>query len=145
MKINAHYFHNYIVNVSKENFFEAVSTPTGLNNWWTLQCSGFPKLNEVYNLNFTDEYNWFAKISKIEVNQFIEFSMLEAKEEWLPTQFGFKLTKIDSNQTEIEFYYTNWTAISKEYKVASFFWAMLLKQLKNYLETRIITPFEKRN
>lgn len=138
-------YHDFVVNVSKEKFFEAVSTPTGLNNWWTLQCSGIPKLNEVYNLNFTDEFNWFAKISQFEENKCIEFSMLDAMEEWLPTQFGFKLIEINSNKTEIEFYHTNWNEVSKEYKVASFCWAMLLNQLKNYLENGIITPFSERN
>lgn len=138
-------YHDFVVNVSKEKFFEAVATPKGLNNWWTLQCSGIPKLNEVYNLNFTDDYNWFAKISKFEDNEEIEFSMTDAMEEWMPTQFGFKLNEINSNKTEIEFYHTNWSEISKEYKVASFCWAMLLSQLKNYLENGIITPFEERN
>lgn len=138
-------YHDFVVNVSKEKFFEAVSTPYGLNNWWTLQSSGNPKLNEIYNLNFTDEFNWFAKISKFEENKCIEFSMAEAMEEWLPTQFGFKLHEINSNKTEIEFYHTNWKAITKEYKVASFCWAMLLNQLKDYLEKGIITPFEERN
>lgn len=138
-------YHNFVVNVSKEKFFEAVSTPTGLNNWWTLQCNGIPKLSEVYNLNFTDEYNWFAKISKFEDNESIEYSMLDAMEEWLPTQFGFKLNEINANKTEIEFYHTNWKEVSKEYKVASFCWAMLLNQLKNYLENGIITPFKDRN
>lgn len=138
-------YHDFVVNVSKEKFFEAVSTPTGLNNWWTLQCSGIPKLNEVYNLNFTDEFNWYAKISQFEENICIEFSMVEAMEEWLPTQFGFKLNEINTNKTEIEFYHTNWNEVSKEYKVASFCWAMLLNQLKNYLEKGIITPFSERN
>ena len=138
-------YHDFVVNVSKEKFFEAVSKPTGLNNWWTLQCSGYPKLEEVYNLNFTDEFNWFAKISKFEENKCIEFSMAEAMEEWLPTKFGFKLHEINSEKTEIEFYHSNWKEITKEYRIASFCWAMLLNQLKDYLEKGIITPFSERN
>lgn len=138
-------YHDFVVNVSKEKFFEAVSKPTGLNNWWTLRCSGNPKLEEIYNLNFTDEFNWFAKISKFEENKCIEFSMAEAMEEWLPTKFGFKLHEINPEKTEIEFYHSNWKAITKEYRIASFCWAMLLNQLKNYLEKGIITPFSERN
>ena len=57
----------------------------------------------------------------------------------------FKLNEINPNKTEIEFYHTNWKAITKEYKVASFCWAMLLNQLKDYLEKGIITPFSERN
>ena len=48
-------------------------------------------------------------------------------------------------KTEIEFYHSNWSEITKEFKVASFCWASLLSQMKLYLETGIITPFNKRN
>lgn len=138
-------FHTYQVAVSKAAFFEAVTTPAGLNNWWTLQCTGTPKLEEIYNFNFTDQFNWYAKISKYEEYSCVEFSMLQAMEEWLPTKFGFVLTEISENLTEISFYHSHWETESKEFKVASFCWAMLLNQLKNYLEKGIITPFENRN
>lgn len=138
-------YHDFTINVSKEKVFEAIATAEGLNNWWTLKCTGKFELTEVINLNFTDEYNWYAKISKFEENTLIEFSMTEAMEEWLPTQFGFKLNAINSEKTEIEFYHSNWTEVTKEYRVASYCWAILLSQLKQYLELGIITPFEKRN
>ncbi len=138
-------YHDLVIYVPKCKVFQAIATNDGMNNWWTLKCKGEFKKGEIINLNFTDEYNWYAKIEDYSKDNCIEFSMINAKEEWLPTRFGFGLKEDKPNNTTVEFYHKNWTAINKEYRVASFCWAMLLSQLKNYLENGIITPFEKRN
>lgn len=142
---NFHIFHLLAINANKEVIFDAISTPKGLNDWWTLKSSGIPKLNEVYNLNFTDEYNWYATISKLEKNKIIEFSIIDAKEEWLSTTFGFYLEEKNANVIHLHFYHKNWKSISIEFKTANYCWGQLLSQLKKYLETGEITPFEKRN
>ncbi|MEW5675297.1 SRPBCC domain-containing protein [Flavobacterium enshiense] len=138
-------YHDFTINVSKETIFEAISTPEGLNNWWTLRCSGAPALNEKYNLYFAEEYNWFAVISKFVANEAIEFKMTHAMAEWMPTSFGFKLEELKPNQTYVQFYHENWNEVSQEFRIASYCWANLLRQMKHYLEDGIITPFEQRN
>ena len=136
--------HNFTIHSNAKKVFETISTPEGLNNWWTLKCSGKPALNEEYNLNFTDEYDWFAKISKFEENKFIEFSMVKAMEDWMPTKFGFELNE-DGNQTHVHFYHTNWQEQNQHYGITSYCWANLLRQMKVYIEKGIITEFSKRN
>lgn len=138
-------FHDFYIDSPKEKVFDAVSKPEGLNNWWPLYSSGTPGLDEEYNLFFGEEYNWFAKISKFSKNESIEFSMTEAMDEWIATRFGFILTEEEPNQTYVQFYHTNWKEITREFRTASFCWADLLRQLKQYLEKGIITPFEKRS
>lgn len=138
-------YHDFSINTSSSKVFEAISTPEGFNNWWTLRCSGKANPNEEYNFYFGEDYNWFAKISKLKINEEIEFCMTQAMEEWMPTRFGFILSEDVPNITTVQFYHTNWKEISKEFRVASFCWADLLRQLKQYLEKGIITPFEQRN
>ncbi|UOK42017.1 MULTISPECIES: SRPBCC family protein [Flavobacterium] len=138
-------YHDLIINVSREKVFEAVSTPQGLNNWWTLHCKGKPGLNEKYNLYFGEGYDWFASLSKFNENEAIEFSMTDAMEEWLPTSFGFILKQENGDRTYVQFYHTNWYEVSQEFRIASYCWANLLRELKQYLEKGIITPFEDRN
>lgn len=137
--------HDFYINVSKEKVFEAISSPNGLNNWWTLQCTGQAKLDEEYNLYFGDEYNWFAKVSKFKMNEEIEFKMTKATEDWQPTRFVFILTEEKPNVTYVQFYHSNWQEANKNYRISSYCWGSLLSQLKQYLEKGIITPFEARN
>lgn len=138
-------YHDFLINVPKEKVFEAVATPHGFNNWWTLQSSGKPGPGEKFNFNFTDQYNWFAEISDFRENEKIEFTMTEAMDEWLQTRFGFILSEDEPSVTTVQFYHAGWKEVSKEFRAASFCWADLLRQLKQYLEKGIITPFEKRN
>ena len=138
-------YHDFNINTSKEKVFEAVSTHYGLDNWWTQRSSGKQEIGSVFNLYFSEEYNWFAEISILIHNEQVEFKMTKAKEEWLPTSFGFILTEEKPEITSVQFYHKDWAAISKEFRVASFCWADLLRQMKQYLEKGIITPFNERN
>ena len=138
-------YHDLIINVPNNKVFEAFSTTHGLNNWWTLKCNGKFEIGEIINLNFTDDYNWYAKIEKLIPNKEIEFSMINATEEWMPTHFGFILHEENLTKTSLEFYHSHWKTITKEYRVTSYCWASLLSQMKQYLEEGIITPFKKRN
>lgn len=138
-------YHDLTINVTAEKVFDAVSTPYGLSDWWINRCSGKCELGAVYNLYFSDEYNWFAEIVKLIHNEEIEFKMTKAMPEWMPTSFGFILKEEKSNITSVQFYHKGWTEISKEFRITSYCWANLLRQLKDYLEKGIITPFEERN
>lgn len=138
-------FHDFVIHATIDKVFEAVSTPKGLDNWWTKKSSGKQEIGSVYNLYFSEEYDWFAEIKILSLNDTIEFKILKAKEEWLPTSFGFIVTKIDTSLTSVEFYHKDWETTSKEYKIANFCWAELFLQMKQYLEKGIITPFNKRN
>lgn len=137
-------YHDFWISASAEKIFDTVSTPYGLNNWWTQKCSGKCEIGAVYNLYFTEEYNWLAEITLLIHNEAIEFKMKKATSDWLPTSFGFILKEERPNFTKVSFYHKDWEDHSQEYRIANFCWGSLLKQLKQYLEKGIITPFEER-
>lgn len=137
-------YHSLLINAAPNEVFDAVSLPKHLDNWWTLKSSGKPELNSEYNLNFTDDYNWYCKVSEMETNQSIHFTMTQSDKDWNPTTFGFVLEEKD-NGTLVKFSHKNWPENNDYFKHSSFCWAMLLNGLKNYLEKGSIIPFEKRN
>lgn len=137
-------YHNLVINTSPEQVFKAVSEPEHLNNWWTLKSSGKAELDQEYNLNFTDAYNWYCKVSELKRNTSIHFKMTESDEDWAPTIFGFDLEKIEKG-TYLRFSHRNWQQTNDHFKIASFCWAMLMNSLKNYLEKGVVIPFQERN
>ena len=137
-------FHNLIIIASTKDVFDAVSLPIHLNNWCTLKSSGIPVLNSEYNLNFTDDFNWYCKVSHILINKSIHFSMTKSDSDWNPTTFGFHLEQQDKG-TMVKFSHENWQEANQHFKHSSFCWAILLNGLKNYLEKGVIIPFEERN
>ena len=137
-------FHSLLINASKQEVFNAVSLPEHLDNWWTLKSFGKPKLGETYNLNFTDEYDWFCQVTVCKSNDSFYLKMTNSDKDWNPTTFGFDLEE-QENGTYLNFSHVDWAETNFEFKNSSFCWAMLLFGLKNYLEKGIIIPFEERN
>lgn len=142
--MNYSIYHNLAIKASPKDIFDAVSLPKHLDNWWTLKSSGKPEINSEYNLNFTDDYNWFCKVSKVTPNTSFYLKMTKSDADWNPTTFGFDLVE-NNGETIVKFSHLNWPEANDHFKYSSFCWAMLLKGLKNYLEKGIIIPFEKRN
>lgn len=137
-------YHNLLINVPPKQVFDAVTLPEHLNSWWTLKASGKPELNSEYNLNFTDDYNWFCRVIQIKKDKLFYLKMTKADADWNPTTFGFNLEP-KNNATYLKFSHTNWPKNNDHLKHSSFCWAMLLNGLKNYLEQGVIIPFKERN
>ncbi|MCK0178043.1 SRPBCC domain-containing protein [Flavobacteriaceae bacterium S0862] len=137
-------YHNLVINASLKEVFDVVSLPNHLDNWWTLKSSGKPELHTEYNLNFTDEYDWYCKVSKVELIKSFHLKMTKSDDDWNSTTFGFDLEEAN-NGTLLKFSHINWPKENNHFKHSSFCWALLLNGLKNYLEKREIIPFDKRN
>ena len=59
-------YHSLYIKAPINRVFDAISEPDHLNNWWTIKSSGKLELHTIYNLNFTDEFNWFGEVAKCE-------------------------------------------------------------------------------
>lgn len=136
-------YHDLVIKSDKFSVFRAISEPEHLENWWPLKCSGIPKVGEEYNFNFTDTYDWYAKVESYKIWEFIHYKMTKSDKDWEPTTFGFDLEETD-NGVRVKFFHANWQECNAHFKHSSFCWALLLKGLKDYLEKGIIIPFEKR-
>ncbi|WP_142783662.1 SRPBCC family protein [Changchengzhania lutea] len=137
-------YHNLLIKASPKQVFDAVTKPEHLNNWWSLKSSGRPELGAEYNLNFTDDFNWYCKVSDVQKNTSIYFKMTKSDKDWEGTTFGFDLEPKD-NATWLKFSHENWKMPNDNFKHSSFCWAMLLNGLKNYVEKGKIVPFQDRN
>ena len=101
-------------------------------------------MSEEYNLNFTDQYNWYCKVSKLKQNESIYLKRTAADADWNPTTFGFHL-ETHEYIALLKFTHTNWQKNNHEFRNTSYFWALLLKGLKKYIETGVVVLFEVRN
>jgi len=135
--------HDLVIKTSPEQVFNAITQPKHLNNWWTLKSSGQPKLDTEYNLNFTDKYDWYCKVSEVKANQSFYLKMTQSDDNWNPTTFGFNL-KNHEHGTLVEFTHKDWLENNHEFRNTSYCWALLFKGLKTYLEKGVIVPFEDR-
>lgn len=137
-------YHHLHIEKSPETVFGALTQPEHLNNWWPLKSSGEPKVGAEYNFYFGDEYDWYGKVTHCLPNSFFQVKMTKSNEDWDSTSFGFDLEG-DKKGTKVTFQHIGWPACNTHFKTASYCWAILLKDLKNYIENGVIVPFEKRS
>lgn len=136
-------YHDVVINATNKEVFDRIVEPEHLKNWWPLSCSGKPKMNEIYNFYFDEEYDWYGKVINIQPLSSFHIKMEKSDPDWDPTSFGFDLEEIKSG-VQLKFWHEGWPKCNTHFKRSSYCWAMLLNGLKNYTEKGIIVPFSER-
>lgn len=136
-------FHQFPIKASRQQVFDALATPAGLDAWWTLRAAGEPVEGAEYVLNFGPEYDWRARVVRCEPGRAFEFEMTLAMDDWLGARVSFVLEEQDG-VTELRFQHTGWPTVSEHYCISSFCWAMYLRLLKRYVECGEVVPYEAR-
>ncbi len=135
--------HDLTISAPISRVFATITNPEHLENWWPLRCSGSPETGSEYNFFFTEEYDWYGKVTKVEENHSFHIAMTRSTPDWDPTSFGFDLEQ-EGEAVQLRFWHTGWPECNAHFRRSSFCWAMLLNGLKNYAEKGIIIPFDER-
>ena len=136
-------FHNFPIRGSANDVFEAISTPRGLNSWWSKTCDAAPARDAEYTFGFGPGYDWRATASRWIPNAEFELTLTEADEDWRGTRIGFKLNE-SAGVTGVSFHHLAWPQANEHYRVSCFCWAMYLRLLKRYVEFGEVVPYEDR-
>jgi uncharacterized protein YndB with AHSA1/START domain len=140
----ANIFHQFQIKASKQQVFQAIATPAGLDSWWTKRSSGHPSEGTTWQLWYGPEYDWRATVTRCVPDSEFELQLTDAMEDWVKTRVGFVLTENDG-VTTVQFHHIGWTELSQHYCISSFCWAMYLRLLKRYVERGEVTPYEARD
>jgi uncharacterized protein YndB with AHSA1/START domain len=136
-------FQDLPINAPLGDVFRTISTPAGLDSWWTERSSGEPGVNAHYDLYFGPEYHWRAKVTRCQPDQEFELVMTDADSDWLGTRIGFQLEPRDG-ATWLHFHHTGWPKQNEHYRVSCNCWAMYLRILRRRLEYGETVPYEDR-
>lgn len=131
------------IKASRQQVFDAVSTPAGLARWWTKRSSGESREGAEYELWFGPEYDWRAVVSRCVPGSEFELKLVSAMPDWLGTRVGFVLDE-QEGVTQVRFHHLGWPVANEHYCVSSHCWAMYLRLLRRYLEHGEEVPYEDR-
>ena len=123
--------------------FDAVSTPQGLESWWTVRAGGTPALGAEYALFFGPEYDWRATVTECVPARAFELEMVRADADWQGTRVGFRLDG-RNDRTWLQFHHTGWPAVNEHYRISCSCWALYLRILRRHLEFGESVPYERR-
>lgn len=141
--MSADILHDFPIAAAPTRVFEAITTPAGLDQWWTVRSSGTPQPGTEYQLWFGPEYDWRAVVSIARPNQAFELRLTKAMVDWLGTRVGFLLAPTAAG-TQLQFYHAGWNGATEHFRISSFCWAMYLRVLRRYLEYGEQVPYDER-
>lgn len=123
--------------------FPAVSTPAGLDAWWTERCTGTPALGGTFGLHFPGGYDWRAEVVQHQPDQAFELALTVAMPDWVGTRVGFRLTPTGDG-THLAFHHSGWAAATGHYRTTAYCWALYLRLLARHVTLGEVVPYARR-
>jgi uncharacterized protein YndB with AHSA1/START domain len=134
---------DFPIRASARRVFEAISTPHGLDCWWTKSSTGQPTENAEYTLGFGPQYEWKARVTRCVPDSEFELELTEADADWTGTRIGFRLLHQDGTTT-VRFHHIGWPQVNEHYRVSCHCWAMYLRLLRRNIEHGEFIAYEDR-
>src|SRR5215831_8371460 len=100
-------FHHLQINAAPQDVFQAISTPAGVDAWWSKRSSGGATEGATWELWFGPSYDWRATVSRCVPNQAFEWQMTSAHRDWQGTRVGFELSA-QPRSTQVRFHHLGW-------------------------------------
>ena len=136
-------YHDFPINAPLQRVYDAISTPRGLDAWWTQTSNGQPVAGAEYDLGFGPGYDWRARVTRLVPATEFELELTRADPDWLGTRVGFQLGGREG-VTDVRFHHTGWPAPNEHWRISCYCWAMYLRILRRYLAHGETVPYEKR-
>ncbi|HMA43615.1 MAG TPA: SRPBCC domain-containing protein [Gemmatimonadales bacterium] len=136
-------YHDLPIKAPPERVYAAVSTPQGLDAWWTKRSSGRPSEGMEYELWFGPEFDWRARVTRAAAPSDFELQLTRADPDWLDTRVRFRLER-SGDATFVRFSHTGWPTPNEHWRISCYCWAMYLRILRRYLEHGEMVPYERR-
>ena len=135
--------HDLPIKAPLDRVFQAVSTPQGLDCWWTERSAGRPVVGAEFELWFAPDYDWRAEVTRCVPGSEFELRMVRADGDWIDTRVGFRLEDREGT-IWVRFYHTGWPSPNEHYRISCNCWALYLRILRRYLEHGETVPYERR-
>ena len=135
--------HRFPIHASAERVFEAITSPKGLDAWWTLESQGQPTVGTSYRFYFDPQYDWHGKVTEAVPHRVIEWRFTDAEPDWTGTMLRIELEEKDG-WTWVEFAHNGWADTGEHFRITSYCWAAYLRLLRLYLEEGSIAPYAER-
>jgi len=135
--------HDLLIGAPRPDVFRAITTPAGLDAWWSLDSEGLAQPGSEWRLGFGPGFEWRARVTRCVPDSEFEWEITRADADWTGTQVRFHL-RDDGAGTALRFEHTGWPAVNDHFRTSSCCWAMYLRLLRKLLEDGTVVPYGRR-
>jgi uncharacterized protein YndB with AHSA1/START domain len=83
-------YHDFPIKAPVERVYAAVSTPQGLDAWWTKRSAGTATEGAEWELGFGPTFEWRARVTRAAATTEFELQLTTASPDWVGTRVGFR-------------------------------------------------------
>ncbi|MBL7004766.1 MAG: SRPBCC domain-containing protein [Gammaproteobacteria bacterium] len=132
--------HRIGIKGSAEDIYSALTTDSGLSQWWTSTTEGAGDAGSIINFKFNDTVVLF-RVDELRANQYVKWSHSgDMPDAWCGTEVVFEFEEAD-NQVYVNFSHQKWQQASSFMAHCSTKWAVFLLSLKSVIENGVGQPF----
>ena len=135
--------HTLSIRALIEDVYAGFTQPERLDAWWTLASSGTPDEGATYQLGFSPDHEWQARVTRAELGRAFELELTHSDDDWLGTRVGVVLSD-NGGSTRVEFHHSGWREASDHFLQSNTCWALYLRILKRHLEHGETVPYAER-
>ena len=137
--------HKVGIQVSKEQIFQAITTQSGLANWWTKDTKAEKavlggKIQFSFVKRLDKEFDVEVEIIELKPNQRVQWRVIQGPQEWLRTEIRFEINP-QEKENILHFTHSKWSNPTDFMAQCNTKWAIFLLSLKEFLETGKGRPF----
>lgn len=122
------------INAARKVVYEAISTISGLSNWWTVQTEGDASVGGKIQFDFGDFKGPLMKVVEAVPNEKVVWECVKSDHGWLGNRFTFLLDE-NEGKTRLRFSHEGWEEDGDFYAICSFSWGRYLESLRQYCQT----------
>jgi uncharacterized protein YndB with AHSA1/START domain len=136
-------FHDFPIKATPHRVYEAISTPQGLDAWWTKRSAGAATEGSEWQLWFGPKFDWRARVTRAAAQAEFELQLTTADPDWIGTRVGFHIQPAAAG-SQVKFFHTGWPTPNEHWRVSCYCWAMYLRILRRWVEHGETVPYEQR-
>ena len=136
-------FHDFPIKAPVSVVFQAMTTPEGLDSWWTQRAERVPGDGTEYLLSFGPGYAWTGQVLRSVPEAEFEMRITKADSDWTGTVIRIRLEP-EQDRTWVRFCHAGWPECNEHYRVSCNCWAAYLRVLRRSLEHGESVPYEIR-
>lgn len=135
--------HYLQINGSASGVFDIITTPRGLDSWWTKHSQGRAEPGTLYDLDFGNHLVWQAQVTEMVPLKEFELTMTKCPPDWMGTSVRFELSPLQE-KVQLRFFHKGWALSNDHYFISNYCWAMYLRILKRHVEFGELVAYEDR-
>jgi uncharacterized protein YndB with AHSA1/START domain len=145
------YWHDLLIAAPASEVYRAITTPQGLQNWWTRDCEIGTRVGDTSTFRFGKTFKTM-RIERLQPDAEVRWVCVDANlyapeqvsraNEWTGTSIVFRLAPESPGQTRLWLEHVGLVSQFQCYEICVEGWRHFLGSLKAYVETGRGTPYE---